>query len=56
MNSGYQARFDTSLIFSHISFGILTRTVILSLCIGFLSGLLIVARLLRWPILRLVGR
>jgi putative ABC transport system permease protein len=56
VNAGYQARFDTSLVFSHISFDILSETVILSLGIGVLSGLAIVARLLRWPILRLVGR
>ncbi len=56
VNTGYQARFNTSLVFSHISFDILSETVILSLCIGILSGLLIVGRLLRWPILKLVGR
>lgn len=56
VNTGYQARFDTSLVFSHISLDILSKTVLLSLCIGVLAGLLIVARLLRYPILKLVGR
>jgi putative ABC transport system permease protein len=56
VNTGYQARFDTSLVFSHISLDILSRAVLLSLGIGVLTGLLIVARLLRWPILKLVGR
>jgi putative ABC transport system permease protein len=56
VNRAYQMRFDTSLVFSHISLGILSQALLLSLAIGLLTGLLVVARLLRWPILRLVGR
>ncbi len=56
INSYYQRKYDTDLIFSEVTRSVVITTLLLAICMGLLAGALTAWRIARGRMMRLVGR